>query len=122
MDNCFGSVKSGQRVKDCPNLKGQYKRSKQESGSNVDHPKKNYFYALRFRGKQESSPDVVTGILQVFSINVYNLLETGATLSFVTPLVASEFYSLLYILNEPFIMSTRWVSRLLQRGYIEIFL
>lgn len=37
--------------------------------------------------EQEESPDIVTGMLQVFYINVYALLDRGATLSFVTPLV-----------------------------------
>ena len=39
------------------------------------------------RGEQKSSLDVMNGILQVFSVNVYVLLDPGATLSFVTPLV-----------------------------------
>ena len=40
--------------------------------------------------KQESSPNVVTVILQVFSIDVY-ALPRGATLSSVTPLIARKF-------------------------------
>ena len=32
-------------------------------------PKKNRFYALHSRCDQEESPDTVTGMLQVFSIN-----------------------------------------------------
>ena len=42
MGNCFGCDKSGQKVRDCPNMKGQYKGSgqAQASGSN-DAPKKN---------------------------------------------------------------------------------
>ena len=39
-------------------------------GTKVDAPRKNMFYALRPRGEQEISPDVVTSILQVFSLNV----------------------------------------------------
>ena len=31
---------------------------------NVDTPKKNHFYALRYMSEQESSLDVVTGMLQ----------------------------------------------------------
>ena len=77
---------------DFPNLKGQYKGSvqAQSSGFNVDALKKNPFYALQSRGEQETSPDVVTGILKVFSTNVYSLLDSGATLSFVTTLVAKS--------------------------------
>ena len=45
---------------------------------------------------------MVTGILQVFSINVYALLDPSATLSFVTPLVAMKFEILPKVLKEPF--------------------
>ena len=48
-DNCFGCGKSGHKVTYCPNLEGQDKGSgkSQASGSNVDAPRKNHFYALR---------------------------------------------------------------------------
>ena len=61
-DNCFGCGKSGHKVRYCPNVKGQDNGGSQaqESGSN-DAPKKNRFYALRCRGEQETSLDVVTG-------------------------------------------------------------
>ena len=49
---------------------------------------------------------MVTGILKVFSIDVYVLLDPGATLSFVTPLVDKMFDILPDILHEPFIVST----------------
>ena len=45
-------------------------------------------------------------MLKVFSIDIYELLDPGATLSFVTPLVANFFYILPDILHEPFIVST----------------
>ena len=61
----------------------------QASGLN-DTPKKNRFYAFCSMGEQETSPDVVTGILKVFSIDVYVLLASGANVSFVTPLVAKS--------------------------------
>ena len=44
-------------MRDCLNVKGKKKGSGQESGSNVDSPKKNYFYDLRSRGDEEISPD-----------------------------------------------------------------
>ena len=43
----------------------------QASCSN-DAPKKNCLYSLRSRGEQEGYPNVVTGMLQVFSIDVYS--------------------------------------------------
>ena len=45
-------------------------------------------------GEQSTSPDVVTGMLKVFSVDEYALLDLGATLSFVTPLVPKKFYIL----------------------------
>ena len=51
----------------------------------------NRFYALKGREEQEKSTDVVTGMLQVFSTSVYALLDTGSTLSFVTPLLDLTF-------------------------------
>ena len=55
---------------------------------------------------QETSPDVVTNMLKVFSIDAYALLDPGATLPFVTPLVAKKFDVLPDILHEHFIVST----------------
>ncbi|XP_069150301.1 uncharacterized protein [Solanum lycopersicum] len=107
-DNCFGYGKCSHKVRDCPNLRGQDKGSGKSpaSGSNADALKKNRFYALRSRDEQEISPDVVNGVLQVFTICVYDLLDLGATLSFVTALVAKEIDILPDILNEPFSVST----------------
>ena len=48
------------------------------------------FYALHSRGVQDTSPNVVTNMFKVFSIDVYALLDIGFTLSFVTPLVAKK--------------------------------
>ena len=91
----------------------------QASGLN-DAPKKNRFYALRSRGGQETSPNIVTSMLKVLYIGVYALLDTSDTLSFVTPLVAKKFDIFPNILHEPFIVSTQWVSQFLQKGCIEI--
>ena len=106
-DNCFGREKSGQRVRDFNNVRGQDKGSGQEqaSGSN-EAPKKKMFYALRSWGEQETSPNVVTYMLKFFSIDVYALHDPASTLSFDTLLVAKIFYILSDILHEPFKMST----------------
>ena len=45
-------------------------------------------------------------MLKVFSIVVYALIDVGATLSFVTPLVVRKFDILPDILHEFFIVST----------------
>ena len=89
-------------MRDFPNMKNQA-----QSNGSSDAPKKNRFYALRSRGEQETSPDVVAGMLKFFSIDVYALLYPGATLSFVTSIKSKKFYILPDILQEHFITSTR---------------
>ena len=81
-DNCYGCGKSFHKVEDFPNMKGQDNGIRQSSGSNVDPLKKNHFDALRPSGEQNSSSDVVTNMLQVFTIDLYDLLYLGTTLSF----------------------------------------
>ncbi|XP_049357124.1 uncharacterized protein LOC125821803 [Solanum verrucosum] len=77
MGVCYGCGKNGQQLKDYPtrSAKGREGNQAPPSGSNSDAPKKNRFYALQSRNDQEGSPDVVTGMLQVFSIDVYALLD-----------------------------------------------
>ena len=94
----------------------------QASGSSVDLPKKKCFYALRSRGEREGSPDVVTGMLWVFSIDVCVLFDPGATLFFVTPLIARKFDILTDILNEPFMVTTLVGESVVAKRYIEIVL
>ena len=55
---------------------------------------------------KENSPDVVIGMLRVFSFDCYALLDPGATLSFVTPYVANQFEILPECLLEPFDVAT----------------
>ncbi|KAG5572875.1 hypothetical protein H5410_062641 [Solanum commersonii] len=52
------------------------------------------------------SPDVVTGMIQIFNFDVYALLDPGASLSFVTLYVAMNFDVLPEKLLEPFSVST----------------
>ena len=49
---------------------------------------------------------MVTGMLKLFSFDVYGLLDRGATLSFVTPHVAMKFEILPDILDKHFLVST----------------
>ncbi|XP_069143317.1 uncharacterized protein [Solanum lycopersicum] len=93
----------------CPNTKNQAKADTQPRPNPTvaaEPPKRNRFYTLKGREKQEKSVDVVTGTLHVFSFPVYALLDSGSTLSFVTPLVASKFDLHPEILHEPFLVST----------------
>ena len=74
-------------------MKGQENGGQSQASDSNEASKKNHFYALCSRGEQETSPDVVTGMLIVFSIYVYALLDPGATISFVTPLVEKSLIS-----------------------------
>ena len=106
-DYCFSYGKSCHKMRDCPNLKSHEKVGGQaQACGSSDASKKNCFYALCSRGEQETSHDVVTGMLKIFTLDVYVLLDPGATLSFVTTLVAKKFDVLPYILYEPFLVST----------------
>ena len=49
---------------------------------------------------------MVTGMLQVFSVNVFHLLDPGSNLSFVKPLVTTKFDVLPYVLIELFLVCT----------------
>jgi len=77
MDNCIGCGKSGDKVRDFPNIRGQEKGSVQvqASGPRCDALKRNRLYVFLCRSDQEESPNVITSMLQVFSINVYDLLD-----------------------------------------------
>ena len=95
-------------MRDCSTFKARGKESNQAQarGPSFDAPKKNHFYALLSMGDQEYSPDVVTSMLQLFPINVYELLDTTAILSFVTPLVSIKIDVLPIVLVVPFLVST----------------
>ena len=79
MENFVGCGKSGHKV----NIKGQDKSNvlHKASGYYVDAQRKTHFYALLYNGEQESSLDKVIGMLQIFSINLYYLIDPGDTLS-----------------------------------------
>ncbi|XP_070005677.1 uncharacterized protein [Nicotiana sylvestris] len=65
----------------------------------------NRIYVLAGRQDQESSPNVVTGILSVSSYDIYALIDPGSTLSYVTPLVVGKF-GIKPELVKPFEVST----------------
>ena len=106
-DNCFYCGNSGHKMRDYPNFKSQDKGSGQAQASgSSDAPKKKRFYALHSIGEKHTSPDMVTDMFKVLSIDVYALLDPITTLSFVTPLVAKKFDILPDVLHEPFVVST----------------
>ena len=63
--NCFGCGKGGHMVQDClmAKTKGRKSNQAQANSFNSDAPKKNRFYALKYRGDQEDSPKVGTDML-----------------------------------------------------------
>ena len=63
-------------------------------------------YALQACQDQEGSPNVVTGTLHDFDLDVYALLDPRATLSFVTPYITVQFNVTAESLSEPFSVST----------------
>lgn len=87
-------------------VEGRENVQEQSSCPNSDVPKKDHLCALQSQGGQESSPDAVIVMLQVYPINVYALLGPGSTFSFESPLVAIKFYIVPYVLHEPFLVST----------------
>ncbi len=92
MGICSSCGNNGHKVRYFSNFKGQEKIGKRSGCS--DALKKNRFYALHSRSEQETSIDLVTVMLKIFTLDVYALLYPGATLSFVTPLVAKMFDTL----------------------------
>ena len=49
---------------------------------------------------------MVTGIIQVFFIDLYSLLDSGAKFSFITPLISRKFDILHDILNKHLMVTT----------------
>ena len=95
--------------------KGEYQT--QTRGYSSDAHMKSHFFGVRTRDDQEDYPDVATSMLQVFSINVYDLLNPGATL-FVKTLVAMNFDVLPDVQSKPFsVISSMGDSVIAKRGY-----
>ena len=121
-EGCFGCGQSGHRLKDCPSRQSQGGNGRAQSTTSAapagcptqqgnssgtgGRQRQNRLYALQARQDQEDSPDVVTGTLRVFDLDVYSLLDPGATLSFVTPYIAVQFSVSPETLPEPFSVFT----------------
>ena len=63
-------------------------------------------YDLNNHQEHENSPNIVTGMIQVFDFTVYAFLYLGAILSFVTPYADLNFDIIPEQLSEPFSVST----------------
>ena len=108
MGVCYGCGKISNQLKDCPIcvIKGRECTQAPINSPNSYAPKNSRFHDLQTIGDQESSLNVVTVMLQLFSINVYALVDPSGTLCFVNPLVTMIFYMLPDVLYEPFLVST----------------
>lgn len=96
-----------------PTLKG----ATSASGSNTG---RNCLYALITRQDSKSSLNIVTGMLKLFSGDIYYLLDSRSTLSYVTPNVAIHFGFDPECIPDPFSMSTKWVTLLWLENYIGV--
>jgi len=63
-------------------------------------------YVITSRQEQENSPDVVIGMIKVFTFDVYALRDPSTSLSFMTPYITMRFDILPERLFEPFDLST----------------
>ncbi|XP_070032756.1 uncharacterized protein [Nicotiana tomentosiformis] len=131
-DACYTSERPGHMIRDCPNRdsrgmaqpassaigssmsvhtsrhESQFSAGRGQdrgrgSSSGVNH---NRIYGLAGRHDQETSPDVVTYILTIFSHDAYALIDPGSTLSYITPFIAGKFVIVPEILSDPFAVST----------------
>ncbi|XP_059315821.1 uncharacterized protein LOC132066537 [Lycium ferocissimum] len=116
-DGCYTCGQSGHRIRECPmgvgigvaqptgSVAGSSSamrpsgqvfqtpagRGRGMSGASSSSGPQHRVYALAGRQARETSPDIVTGILSVFSHDVCALIDPGSTLSYVTPFVAGKF-------------------------------
>ncbi|WMV57929.1 hypothetical protein MTR67_051314 [Solanum verrucosum] len=120
-DGCFNCGKNGHKMREFPLLatKGRDGRQAQPSRSGSTTPKQNKLYALQTQQDHEDSSDVVTGMLKVFHLDVYDLLDPGATLLFVTPYVAMSFDVGPEILSNLFHVSTHVGDSIEPIGHIQ---
>nr|XP_009769702.1 PREDICTED: uncharacterized protein LOC104220517 [Nicotiana sylvestris] len=81
-------------------------RGRGRVGTSGSGGQQNRIYALSSHQDLESSPDVVTGILSVFSIDMYALIDPGSTLSYISPFVASKWDREPELLHKSFEVST----------------
>ncbi|XP_060217036.1 uncharacterized protein LOC132644459 [Lycium barbarum] len=121
---CYGCGQPGHIQRNCPSVRqGTGGNQTQSVNSSVPHNNQtqagrvparsgntsggpNRLYALIGCQDIDNRTDVVTGILTVFSFDVYALMDPGSTLSYVTPYVARKFGIAPEKLKEPFEVST----------------
>ncbi|XP_075096267.1 uncharacterized protein LOC142174380 [Nicotiana tabacum] len=123
-NGCFGCGQQGHFLRDCPSAKqnnggnaaqstnsaahnnSQAQQGRGAAKSNDADGGRNRLYALADRQDTEARGDVVTGMLTIFTFDVYALIDPGSTLSYITPYIAKKFGIEPEKLCEPFKVST----------------
>ena len=77
----------GRLSRNCGKVQGSNAVPLGRGGPQGGAPRHNQFYALYGRQGVGEVLDVVTGMLKIFDFNVYALIDPGATISFVNPLL-----------------------------------
>ncbi|XP_070011776.1 uncharacterized protein [Nicotiana sylvestris] len=80
-------------------------RGRGRFGASGSGGQQNRIYALSSRQDLESSPDVVTGILSIFFIDMYALIDLGSTLLYISPFIASKWDKERELLHKSFEVS-----------------
>ncbi|KAH0777818.1 hypothetical protein KY290_009229 [Solanum tuberosum] len=122
---CFKCGHNGYFMQECPKNKqgngNRGNRAQFSSGSPLDRVASigatsrvgregNRLYAVTSRQEQEDSLDVVTCMIRLFNFYIYNLLDLGASLYFVTTSIVVNFYVLPQQISESFSVSTPMVD------------
>ena len=110
-------------MKECPkNRQGNGNQGNSTQSSSVappyrDSPRgstsitsecENYLYLITSHQEQVNSPDVVTGMIQVFNLDVYAFLDPRESLNFVTPYIANNLMFFLRNFVNPLCLYTCW--------------
>ncbi|XP_049378074.1 uncharacterized protein LOC125842814 [Solanum stenotomum] len=119
--SCFKCGQNGQFIRECrKNRQGSGNGRNRAQSSSVAPPDRvapreatlgtdreaNRLYAITSHEEQDNSPDIVIGMIKVFTFDVDALLDPGASLSFVTPYIAMRFDIIPEQLLAPFGVST----------------